>query len=217
MRTIHLFASFLIGLPTLSQAEVELGLYGGLQGARPSDVKFEGDSVIPDADYTIGWDGRSLDAPFYYGLRATHWASDTMGYGLDFTHAKIYPKDGDLPAGFDRLEFTDGLNILTANVYRRWPGAFHSGQVTPYIGAGLGVSVPYVEVEYDDSVTAGYQYTGPAAALIAGVSYDLTDRWGLFAEYKATYSQNTGDLETGGTVKTDNVTNAINFGVSYTF
>ncbi len=217
MRTINIFASFLIGLPTLAQAEVELGLYGGLQGARPSDVTFAGDRVVPDADYTIAWEGKSLDTPLYYGLRATYWKSGTIGYGLDFTHAKVYPKDGELPAGFDLLELSDGLNILTANVYRRWPGGFHNGQVTPYVGAGLGVSVPYVEVEYDDSVTGGYQYTGPAAALIAGVSYDLTDRWGLFAEYKATYSQNTGDLETGGTVKTDIVTNAINFGVSYTF
>ena len=217
MRSTYFYASLIAILPSVAQAEVELGFYGGLQSAPHSRVIFSGDGVIPDEDYLVGWEGRSLEAPIYYGLRATYWGSDTVGFGVDFTHAKIYPKEGDLPAGFDALEFTDGLNILTANVYRRWPGALWDGALTPYVGAGLGVSIPHVEVEYESSKTNGYQFTGPAAALVAGAQYDLSDRWGVFAEYKFSYSQNTGDLDGGGTIRTDNATNALNIGVSYTF
>ncbi len=196
-------------------AEVELSFYGGAQSAARSTVGFAGDSVIPDGEHELDWVGRSIDAPPYYGIRATFWQTAEIGYGLDFTHNKIYPTDESLPAGFDRLEMTDGLNTLTFNAYRRWNQAF--GDFTPYVGGGLGVSIPHVEVEYGASDTAGYQLTGAAATWIAGASYPINDEWSVFGEYKGTYSDNTGDLDTGGTVETEIVTNAINFGVSFNF
>ena len=209
-----IFASLLL-LPSAAMAEVELSFYGGAQNAPHSDVTFENDTVIPDDTHFVGWQGRSFEAPPYYGLRATIWDGPTFGYGVEFTHNKIYPQEGDLPAGFDRLEYTDGLNILTLNAYRRWQGGF--GNFTPYVGGGLGVSVPHVEVTYGASETAGYQFTGPAATWLAGASYPINDQWSVFGEYKGTYSLNTGDLETGGTVTTNVITNAINFGVSFSF
>ena len=196
-------------------AELELSFYGGLQGALPSDVTIRGDDAIPDSDLEIDWEGNSFAAPPYYGLRVTSWQSPTFGYGLDFTHSKIYPQDGELSAPFTRLEFTDGLNTLTANAYYRWQGAF--GDVTPYVGGGLGISVPHVEVFTEDSKTLGYQYAGPAATLIAGASMPLSDRWSVFGEYKGTFTSNEADLDTGGTVATDVFTNALNVGVSFNF
>lgn len=196
-------------------AQVELSFYGGAQSASGSTVGFEGDSVIPDGEFELDWLGRSFVAPPYYGIRATYWQSADFGYGLDFTHNKIYPTDDSLPTGFDRLEMTDGLNTLTFNAYRRWNQAF--GDFTPYLGGGVGVSVPHVEVEYGSSDTAGYQLTGAAATLIAGATYPINDEWSVFGEYKGTYSDNTGDLDTDGTVETEVFTNAINFGVSFNF
>ena len=207
------FSAFLCG--TAAKAEVSLSFYGGLQGAPKSDLTISGDDIIPDTRTTLSWEGRSFEAPPYYGIRVTNWESPTFGYGLDFTHAKVYPKDDALPDGFDRIEFTDGLNTLTVNAYYRWPDV--SDQFSPYIGGGVGVSIPHVEVITPSSSTLGYQYTGPAATLIAGASMPLNDQWSLFGEYKGTITSNEGDLDTGGTVETDILTNAINVGVSFNF
>lgn len=196
-------------------AQVELSFYGGAQSALDSGVTIGGDSVIADQSFDQSWEGRSFEAPPYYGIRATVWQSPSFGYGLDFTHAKIYPRDDVLPDGFERLEFTDGLNTLTLNAYRRWDRAL--GEITPYVGGGVGVAIPHVEVFSGGSETFGYQITGPAATVIAGASYPITDNWSVFGEYKGTYSVNEADLDGGGTLSTDVFTNAVNLGVSFNF
>lgn len=197
-------------------AELELSFYGGYQTAPHSTLTVTGDAIVPDTEIAAGWDGRSFEAPPYYGFRATWWQSGTFGFGLDVNHTKVYADAETLAAtGFERLEFSDGLNIITLNAYRRWPGAF--GEFTPYVGGGLGIAVPHVELFDGGSETFGYQYTGPAVALMAGASYAIDTRWSVFGEYKVTYSVNEADLEGGGTLATDIVTNAINFGVSYRY
>ncbi|AEM42155.1 lipid A oxidase [Ketogulonicigenium vulgare] len=201
---------------SIAMAEVELGVYGGVQSAPHSTVTIDGDSVLADRDFTAGWDGNSLEAPPYWGIRATWWRHDNIGFGLDFTHAKVYA-DGQTLAnsGLDTLEFTDGLNILTLNIYRRWPEALSFG--TPYVGGGLGIAIPHVEVEGAGSSTLGYQVTGPAASWVAGLSYPIADNWSVFGEYKGTYSMNTADLDTGGTLESNIITNAVNVGVTFSF
>ena len=210
-----LSALTIIALPATAMAEVELSFYGGLQSALESDVAVSGDSVIPDRTDTLTWEGRSFDAPPYYGWRATYWASPEVGYGLDFAHNKVYPKDDVLPAGYSKLEFTDGLNTLTVNAYRRWENAIAG--LTPYVGGGVGLSIPHVEVVSGASETFGYQVTGSAATWIAGASYPISDQWSVFGEYKGTYTQNDADLDTGGSLSTDIITNAVNVGVSFRF
>lgn len=210
-----LSALTIIALPATAMAEVELSFYGGLQSALESDVAVSGDSVIPDRTDTLTWEGRSFDAPPYYGWRATYWASPEFGYGLDFAHNKVYPKDDVLPAGYSKLEFTDGLNTLTVNAYRRWENAIAG--LTPYVGGGVGLSIPHVEVVSGASETFGYQVTGSAATWIAGASYPISDQWSVFGEYKGNYTQNDADLDTGGSLSTDIITNAVNVGVSFRF
>lgn len=199
-----------------AQAEVELSFYGGWQTAPHSNVAIRGDGALPDQDFTARWQGKSFEAPPYYGLRATWWQDRALGYGVDFTHAKIYAHENTLAeAGLDHLEFSDGINYLTANVYYRWQDAL--GLATPYVGGGLGVAIPHVEVRGNGAETWGYQVTGPAVTLMAGVSYPINDQWSVFTEYKGVYSENTADLDDGGTLKTDVVTNALNVGVSFNF
>ena len=212
MRQFFMYLTMLM-LPAAAMAEVELSFYGGLQSALPSDVTVSGDPVISDETINVAWEGKSFDAPPYYGIRATIWSSSEFGYGLDFAHNKVYPKA--LLAGYDTLEFTDGLNTLTVNAYRRWENAI--GDLTPYVGGGLGLAIPHVEVTNGTSETFGYQVTGPAATWIAGASYPINDKWSVFGEYKGTYSQNTADLDTGGTLETDVLTNAVNVGLSFRF
>lgn len=199
----------------IASAEVELSFYGGIQGALSSDVTIADDDAIADSSFELDWEGRSFEAPPYYGIRVTNWQSPSFGYGIDFTHNKVYPENDVLPDGFRRLEFTDGLNTLTVNGYYRWQDAFAG--ITPYVGGGVGLSIPHVEVITENSRTLGYQVTGPAATWIAGASMPINDKWSVFGEYKGTYTVNEGDLDTGGTVSTDIFTNALNVGVSFNF
>ena len=216
MRLGTLTLALLAGLgPAIAHAEIELSFYGGAQNAPHSDVFISGDDAYP-AESFIAWEGRSFEAPPYYGLRATIWRNAEIGYGLDFAHNKIYPQEGELDGTpFETLEFTDGLNTLTVNAYRRWPDGL--GNLTPYVGGGLGLAIPHVEVSNGETETFGYQVTGPAATWIAGASYPINDTWSVFGEYKGTYSQNTADLDGGGTLETDVITNAVNVGVSFSF
>ena len=195
--------------PNAAQAEVELSFYTGTQSAPHSIID---DSVLGEG--RVKWLGKSFEAPIYAGVRATWWKSDTWGFGVEVNHAKVY-SENKAALGYDVLEFTDGINLITANVFRRFPNA---GRFTPYVGGGLGISVPHVEIQrVGESRTFEYQLTGPAAILVFGTSYELNDKWSLFAEYKGSYSVNKAKVDAGGTLSTNIVTNALNFGVSYSF
>ncbi len=213
-----LIAACFACLPLGAAAEMTLSFYGGIQESPHSRVYFDGDGTIPDQDFRVTWEGRSFEAPPYYGLRATWWRSESFGWGVDFMHAKVYAADETFNAidpNFTRLEMTDGINALTVNAYRRWPNAW--GDFTPYVGGGVGLSVPYVEVTYDGSVTEGYQVTGAAVTWLAGASYPIAEDWAVFGEYKGTFFQVDADLEDGGSFETEVITNALNLGVSFSF
>ena len=203
-------------LPALpAVAETEISVYGGWQTSPHSSVsgtRANGTSFRS----TIGWDGKSFEMPPYYGVRAMWWQPNDIGYGIEFTHAKVYAPTSEMPEGFSRLEFTDGHNIVTANIAKRWPGLW-AERFSPYVGAGLGIAVPHVDVTENGNRTFGYQYTGPALRLTAGASYDLNDRWAAFGEYQFTISDNEADLEGGGTLETRLITNALNVGLSFRF
>lgn len=197
-------------------ADWEFSAYLGYQTAPASDV----DGFHPDTgsfDASMSWKGKSFDNPPYYGARLTYWTSETLGYSIEATHAKVdAPVNDKVPIGFDELEFTDGLNIVTINVHRRWPNAWQN--FTPYIAGGIGLSIPHVDARTTAGThTYGFQVTGPAIRGVAGASYDLADNWALFGEYQFTWSSNDADLDGGGSLNTDIFTNAFNFGFTYKF
>ncbi|SFD89841.1 outer membrane protein [Roseivivax sediminis] len=205
----------LAAAPAAAQ-DYEFSLYSGWQTAPHSRIRGEYPGTGADFDELIGWEGRSFEMPPYYGLRGTWWRNEQLGFGLEFTHTKVYaPEDEREDAGFDSLEFTDGLNILTANAMYRWPDQW--GTFTPYVGGGLGLSLPHVDVDTPDSDTYELQIGGPAMRLTAGASYDLTERVSVFGEYQFTYSSNDVDLDDGGSLETDIKTNAVNFGLTLKF
>lgn len=201
--------------PAAAQAEYEINLYTGFQTAPHSTVSGTDETGAPFS-FTAGWEGRSFEMPPYYGARVTRWTGSDWGLGLEFTHTKVYGDDETLAAsGFSVLEFTDGLNILTVNAARRFD---LPGRWSTHGGLGVGISVPHVEVTTPGGAqTLGYQLTGPAVRLFAGVSYEISDRWSIFGEYSGTFSRNTADLEGGGTLETDVITNAVNLGVGFSF
>lgn len=204
-----------------SQAqEFELGFYGGWQTAPHSRVRGtygSGTNASSTFNSLIGWDGKSFAMPPYYGLRATWWKNADWGFGVEFSHTKVYSDEQDMAdAGFSHLEFTDGLNIVTVNASRRWQDAWNG--FTPYVSGGIGVAVPHVEVTpIGGQETREYQLTGPAARFTAGAAYPLSDRWSLFGEYQFTWSDNDADLKGDGSLSTTIYTNAVNLGVNFRF
>ena len=214
-----LAALLVLGLvPDAARADWEISLYTGFQTAPHSGVTGTDPGGVGDFDFNAEWEGRSGDMPPYYGIRATYWTTETLGFGLEFNHAKVYLDDGQRESlGFSSFELTDGHNLITANVMRRWPGSWASGRVTPYVGAGAGIAFPHVDVESAGGETFGLQMTGPAVVVMAGVSYSINDRWNIFTEYKGSYSMNEADLDNGGSFETDIVTNALNIGVGFNF
>ena len=196
-------------------AEMSVSVYSGWQTSPHSRVRGDLPGGGGSYDALIGWEGRSFEMPPYYGLRGTWWRDDRLGFGLEFTHAKVYAPDADRPAGFSDMELTDGQNIVTVNVMRRWPDRF--GLATPYLGGGLGLAVPHVDVDYGAFETYGFQLTGPAARVTAGLRYPIGERLSVFGEYQFTYSSNEATLEGDGTFETDIVTNALNLGLTLDF
>lgn len=202
-----------------AQGEREISFYLGAQSAPHSGVSGNDPSAggVGPFSFTAGWEGRSFEAPVQYGIRATWWQPSNLGFGVELNHTKVYADAATLAAnpGFSRLELSDGLNIITANVLKRWPR--DDWRFTPYAGFGLGVAVPHVDVQTGGSRTFGYELTGPAAMIVGGVSYRINDRWSVFGEYKGTYSSNKASLTGGGTLNSDIITNALNFGASLNF
>lgn len=205
------------GFAAPAAAEMEISIYGGSQSSPHSRVSGAYPGTGARYNALIGWEGKSFAPPPYYGARATWWRRPDLGFGIELTHAKVYAPVSERSAlGFNRMEFTDGHNLLTFNVTKRWNDKF--GPVTPYAGAGIGLAIPHVDVtSANGHRTYGYQVTGPALRLTAGAKYDLNDSWALFGEYQFTYSSNKARLPAGGSLNTDIITNAINLGVSFSF
>ena len=204
-------------IASTATAEVQLSIYGGAQSAPHSTVTGEYDGT--PFDFVAGWEGKPFAMPPYYGFRYTNWRNANWGVSVDFTHSKVYSDDQTrADSGFEILEFTDGINVLTINAVRRFQ---NSGNWTPYAGAGVGISIPHVEVLINpsDDETFEYQYGGGALQFYTGVEYSFNETWAVFAEYKINYVMLDVDLDGPGEnfLKTDIITNALNIGVSYGF
>ena len=77
--------------------------------------------------------------------------------------------------------------------------------------------MPHVEVTRASGRTFEYQFGGATIQAQAGVKYQLTEKWSMFAEYKGNYSFVDVDIDSGASLKTNILTHAVNFGVSYKF
>ena len=196
-------------------AEMGVSVYGGFQTAPHSDIE-----VSDGPDFRAGWEGKSCQMPPYYGVRGTWWMTDlgkpNLGLSVDFTHAKVYADSATLStSGWSHFEFSDGINLLTLNALYRMP--IEGTKFVPYIGAGAGINVPHVEVTRGSGRTFEYQLGGATVQAQAGVAYDFNESWSAFVEYKGNYSWVDVDIDSGASLKTKILTNAVNVGVSYRF
>lgn len=215
---VCLAALISVVLPGLAWAQFEVSAYGGANTASSSDVELDQDGFSESFD--VDWYGDSFEMPPYYGLRGTYWlgrfSRPNWGVAIDFTHSKVKADLDDDEVGdeFDRLEFTDGLNTGTLNLFYRMPLTDRFGA---YAGVGAGISVPHVEVTTTtiEQETFEYQLAGPAAQGLVGGSMKLGYGFSAFTEYKANYSWNDTDLEDGGSLEADVLTHQIAVGISF--
>ena len=172
-----------------------------------SDLKFVQPGATDLTVHDVEWEGRPFKSPIYYGLRATRWRGGLSPFGhmLDFTHSKAiarpaqtvrfsgtrngraFPESATVSATFKHLEFSHGHNMLTGNGLMRLGSL--SRQLSPYVGAGVGVNLPHTEIQFigDTERTYEYQYTGPTGQVLLGIEMRLP-RVVLFVEYKLTVS-----------------------------
>ena len=205
-----------LGHSPSTRADNSFEIYTGYQSAPHSRVKGT-DSDGNPFDFLVGWDGNSFDPPPYYGIRWTRWTGQ-VGWGIDFTHSKVYADDETLvKQGWKILEMTDGLNnLLVHRTHRYYDATSDSGY---YAGVGLGVVVPHVEVQTDSASpkTFGYQYAGPSTGFNLGWRKEPKPEGGVgyFAEYKFTASWLDAELKNGGSLETRIFTNAFNLGLIF--
>lgn len=213
--SVSVLLAGIAALPQATSAEMAFSVYGGYQGAAKSDV-----DINHHKAFEATWDGKSFTSPPYWGVRGTWWL-DQFGYSnlgveLDFSHSKVYASDGTLAkAGWSHFEYSDGINILTLNAMYRFP--IKDSRWTPYAGVGAGINVPHVEVTRPSGRTFNYQFGGPTLQAQAGIQYDISKHWAVFAEYKGNYSWVDVDIDSGDKLRSNLFTNALNFGVSVKF
>jgi lipid A oxidase len=215
LRAVALVAAgFWVGAQPAA-AETQISVFGGANWNLSSDVST---SVGGVPDYSVDWDGKSFELPPYWGVRGVYWLSSApnWGFAIDYAHTKA-AADLDAGADYTRLEFTDGNNLLLFDVLYRFSPAMN-GTLVPYVGAGVGVTIPHVEVTIPgETKTYEYQLAGPAAQVLAGLEYKLNQTWALFTEARFSYSSINADLEGGGHLETDLWSPQLAIGVSYRF
>ena len=183
-------------------AETLVAGYGGVTHTHSSDVTFVKPGVTDLTAHRVDWIGRPFKSPIYYGVRIMRWpAMSRIGSMIDFTHAKAIaareqqvtfsgtrngkPAPGPATVGdtFRHLEFSHGHNMLTLN------GLLSLGRLTPairpYVGLGVGASLPHTEVQFLDEAkrTYEYQFAGVVGQVVAGVEIRLP-RMSILLEYK---------------------------------
>jgi lipid A oxidase len=220
---------------TLASAEFQIGIYGGWNDSFDSDVTLVQPNGTNLTLYDVPWDGKSFESPPYWGVRGIYWLDMNPSWGVmvDYNHAKIYSELGAtvkvsgtrngvalngkdrVSNTFDILEFTDGLNEIYLGGTYRW----QHERWTPYVGLGVGLSFPHVEIRRTGSSirTFEYQVTGVAVEGLVGLEYRITPRVSAFGDYKLSFSSNDADVKGGGTLETDVWTNHFILGLSYRF
>ena len=205
-----------------ARGEWFLSVYGGFVNTESSDVhlKENGNDLT---FHNVNWGDESFKGSPYGGYRMGYWfdRKPNWGVSVEWIHAKMVAdlkqtvsvtgtrNDSEpLANTFDNLQFTHGYNLFTLNLEHRWfltkpeSKSFWS-RFEPYAGIGAGAAMPHMEVTTANSNTQEYQLGGPAFQGFAGMDVALCRYASLFIEGKLTYADVDVDLNGGGSLHTD--------------
>ncbi len=215
MRAILPVLALLSSYMMAAAEQTEISFYGGMNATADSRVSGSDPGGAGLIDFFTGWVDPAASGPSQYGVRLTWWRNQSLGWGLDFSSVGSRAQQNTLAAnGINELEFSNNINLVTVNAYRRWQD---TGNLRPYVGAGFGLAIPKVEFEAGNGRTSQLQVTGPALQMVAGASYPIGGNLSVFGEYKGSISLNNADLVSGGEFTTVTQNNGINVGVSLGF
>ncbi len=232
-----LLLAVLVLLPAAAHAELALTLRQGKAWVESSDLLLQRPNGTDVVLQDLTWEDQSYRGPIYYGLGLTWWLPrhPEWGLGLDFTHPKAILDTGGSAFAFGRLDgapivgsvpvrsvvpalqFSHGLNLLTASGYRRWwaaPRADRWPGASFYLGVGAGVVIPHVEAQIGGMRTDEYQLAGPAARGVAGVDVPFDEHISLVGEAILSWADVSADLTGGGSIETTFVVPQLSLGIA---
>jgi len=226
---------------TAAHPEFVISAFGGIALTENNDLRLQQGGGTDLAFHNVSYKGQDFQSPPYYGARLTCFSSEKShwGFGTEFFHAKLYLNTEDTVrvtgtlAGkpvdaFERVgntinffNLSHGLNFLTADaIYRGLPGERGKdflGRFQPYVGVGVGAVIPHVEAIVGGVGYEKYQWHGPGVQAFAGMNFDLTRHWSLFAEYKFSYANLDHLSIPGGSIGITPLTHHIVSGISLRF
>jgi opacity protein-like surface antigen len=219
------------------------------------DSFFPDNSIIPNAFFKPLFQLKFNDAlkaftEPYYGYRFIHFfkSNPRLGIGIEFTHHKIFlnqpeqivnisgtyngePLAGTAAVGeyVDYLSVSHGVNHLSLLFTYRWllnpTPSIPEGRLQPYVAAGLGPSIPHLELKLRETAPAWNDYSYQSGlnnfnfGVGMGMRYKFSPHFGCYLEYKIAYSH-LHDLtfnDGAGTLKMSFTTHHLMWGLSYIF
>lgn len=230
------------GTDDSDRGEFVISAFTGLSLAENNDLRLRQPGGTDLTFHNVSYQGRDFTTPPYYGARLTYYlpAQSHWGFGVEYFHAKLYLGTGDtvhvtgtrggvavndyeqVGSTIQTLILHNGFNFVTADAFYRWQlgqrGENFLGRFQPYIGAGVGAVIPYVESQLVGGVyRQGYQFHGPGVLAIAGLNFDLSRHWALFAEYKFAYAHLDTLHLANGSISIDPMTHNFVTGLSFKF
>lgn len=218
------FAAVLFGMCNPLSAEPLIDLYFGQQFTDSSAIRFKQFSLRNDFTFhDVPLDSQSFVSPFYWGVRGTYYFERVpwLGVGVEYIHMKVFadtsdvrqltgiragvPVDTGVPMNtvVQGFSISHGLNYVLFNGYLRHgfykdPVRFPAGRVQPYGGIGAGPVIVHPENSVDHLDNGGgYDVGGAGGQVCLGVRFLLLQYFGVFAEYKFTFSSLEVDVAHG--------------------
>jgi len=236
-------AAWLLAIVPAAHAEFEISLFTGVNINQDTDLEYEAPGGTDLTFEDVRYDADPVEDPVFFGGRLTYWFTEKapqFGLGIEFVHMKMTartedtvqvtgtrggsPVDAREPISdtISAFEMTDGVNlVLFEGFYRfnaegQWDGLF--SRIQPYVGIGLGFSVPHPESTIDGVRSEGYEFAGFATQAIAGTKvFVYKRRVSLFAEYRFTFLDLNVSAAGGGEFELQPILHVFAFGVNVHF
>lgn len=210
-----IFLAVLLGTRRPSRAEPFVDLYFGQQWTDDSDLHITQSTLGNDFTFhDVSLNGESFESPLYWGVRAGYFFERVpwLGVAVEYIHMKVFaetsdtrrltgihsgaPVDSTVPMNtlVQGFSISHGVNYVLFNAqarygFRKEPDRFPAGRVQLYAGVGVGPVIVHPEnrVESLDN-DGGYQMGGAGGQVCVGARVLLMKYFGIFTEYKYTFS-----------------------------